>query len=169
MLKVGGKRRRVSRFFPGGYYLGVSRSAVCLESRNEDLAALMRRMRICEEGGTGIDKVIEAVEMFQLPAPDFTAITTMQPGFTKAALFAHRKLTDMDSKDRIRACYQHACLRFVSGSRMTNPSLRQRFAIKPGNAAQASRLIREALKAGVIKLYDPDVRDRDRSYLPFWT
>jgi predicted HTH transcriptional regulator len=40
-------------------------------SRNEDLAALMRRMSICEEGGTGIDKVIEAVESFQLPAPDF--------------------------------------------------------------------------------------------------
>src|SRR5205823_5567187 len=66
-------------------------------SRNGDLAALMRRMKICEEGGTGIDKVIEAVEAFQLPAPDFAAIMTMQPGFTKATLFAHRKLADMDS------------------------------------------------------------------------
>jgi ATP-dependent DNA helicase RecG len=137
-------------------------------SRNEDLAALMRRMKICEEGGTGIDKVIEAVELFQLPAPDFAAITTMQPGSTKATLFAHRKLTEMDSKDRIRACYQHACLCFVTGRKMTNTSLRKRFAIKPESSSQASRLIREALNAEVIKLYDPEVRDRDRSYVPFW-
>ena len=137
-------------------------------SRNEDLAALMRRMKICQEGGTGVDKVIEAVEAFQLPAPDLAAITTMQPGFTKATLFAHRKLADMGSKDRIRACYQHACLCFVTGQKMTNSSLRKRFAIKPESSSQASRLIREALNAEVIKLYDPDVRDRDRSYVPFW-
>jgi ATP-dependent DNA helicase RecG len=102
------------------------------------------------------------------PAPDFTAISTTQPGFTKATLFAPRKLNEMDSKERIWACYQHACLCFVTGSRMTNTSLRNRFGIKPESSAQASRLIREALKTQVIKLYDPDVRDRDRSYVPFW-
>jgi predicted HTH transcriptional regulator len=138
------------------------------KSRNEILAAVMRRMKICEEAGTGIDKVITAVEAFQLPAPDFTAITTMQPGFTKATLFAPRKLNEMDSKERTRACYQHACLCFVTGSRMTNSSLRNRFGIKPESSAQAPRLIREALKTQVIKLYDPDMRDRDRSYVPFW-
>ncbi len=137
-------------------------------SRNEDLAALMRRMHICEEGGTGIDKVVAAVEAFQLPAPDFLAITTTQPGSTKAVLYAHQKLTEMDPKDRIRACYQHACLMFVMNKRMTNPSIRERFGIEAKNASQASRLIKEAVSAGVIKLYDPDVRDRDRSYVPFW-
>jgi ATP-dependent DNA helicase RecG len=137
-------------------------------SRNEDLAALMRRMKICEEGGTGIDKVVASVEAFQLPAPDFTAITTTQPGSTKATLYAHQKLTEMDSKDRIRACYQHACLLFVMNKRMTNPSLRERFGIKAESAAQASRLIREAVNSGLVKLYDAEVRDRDRSYVPFW-
>jgi restriction endonuclease S subunit len=78
-------------------------------SRNEGLAAMMRRMSVCEERGSGIDKVIEAVELFQLPAPDFT----VPPGFTKATLFAPQKLTDMDSNARIRACYQHACLCLV--------------------------------------------------------
>ena len=133
-------------------------------SRNEGLAALMRRMKICEEGGTGIDKVVEAIEAFQLPAPDFTAIMTMQPGFTKATLFAHKKLSDMDSKDRIRACYQHACLCFVTGRRMTNPSLRQRFGIDQKNASQASRIIKETLMAKMIKLYDSD-RATSRSEL----
>ena len=51
---------------------------------------------------------------------------------------------------------------------MTNASLRSRFGIEGKNASQASRLIREALGAEVIKLFDPEVRDRDRSYLPFW-
>ncbi|NEP12862.1 MAG: transcriptional regulator, partial [Symploca sp. SIO2C1] len=41
------------------------------QSRNEDLAAFMRRINICEERGSGIDKVVHSVEVFQLPAPEF--------------------------------------------------------------------------------------------------
>lgn len=37
----------------------------------EYLASLMRRFRICEERGSGIDKVIVQIEMFQLPPPLF--------------------------------------------------------------------------------------------------
>jgi ATP-dependent DNA helicase RecG len=137
-------------------------------SRNEGLAALMRRMNICEEGGTGIDKVVDAIEAFQLPAPDFTAITTMQPGSTKATLYAHQRLIDMDSKDRIRACYQHACLCHVSARKMTNTTLRQRFGIEEQNSAKASRIIAETVKAELIKPFDPDASKRYLSYVPFW-
>ena len=38
-------------------------------SRNEKLAALMRRLGICEELGTGWDKIVESCERLQLPAP----------------------------------------------------------------------------------------------------
>lgn len=69
-------------------------------------------MKICEEAGTGIDKVIASVEAFQLPAPDFAALLRT----TKATLFAHRKLADMDSHERVRACYQHASLCLASYS-----------------------------------------------------
>ena len=138
------------------------------KSRNEALAAMMRRMKICEEAGSGIDKVIEDVETFQLPAPDFTAITTSQPGFTKATLFAPRTLNEMDSHERIRACYQHACLCFVSGKRMTNTSMRKRFGIEEKNAAKASRIISDTLAAGQIKPFDPDQGKKYSSYLPFW-
>lgn len=138
------------------------------KSRNETLAAMMRRMRICEEAGTGIDKVIEAIEAFQLPAPDFTAITTTQPGFTKATLFGPRKLNDMDSNERVRAGYQHACLCFVAGGRMTNASMRQRFGIEEHNAARASRIIAETLEAGLIKPFNPVQGKKYASYLPFW-
>ena len=75
-------------------------------SRNGTLAGLLRRMDICEERGSGIDKVIAAVEEYQLPPPDFR--TTTQ--HTIAVLLAPRAFADMDRRERIRACYQHACL-----------------------------------------------------------
>ena len=64
-------------------------------SRNEGLASLMRLIGICEERGSGIDKVIRLVEMFQLPAPIFEA----PDGFTRSVLFAHRPLARMDRAD----------------------------------------------------------------------
>lgn len=133
-------------------------------SRNEALAGFMRRLNICEERGSGIDKVITAIEMYQMPPPDFR----VPPGSTQAFLFAPRGLPDMDSQERNRACYQHCVLRYVSGSYMTNASLRQRFGIEEKNSAKASRLIKDAVTAGLIKLHAAGVRDRDRKYVPFW-
>ena len=78
-------------------------------SRNEALASFMRRIGICEERGSGIDKVVFQTELFQLPAPLFE--TTKE--HTRVVLFAHREFKNMDKADRIRACYQHACLRYV--------------------------------------------------------
>ena len=99
------------------------------QSRNDALAAFMRRVGICEERGSGIDKVVAAVEVFQLPAPDFTVTER----HTRATLFAHKKLAQMTRKDRIRACYQHASLMYVSNKPMTNSSLRARFSIADKN------------------------------------
>ena len=138
------------------------------KSRNEVLAAMMRRMKICEEAGSGIDKVILAIEQFQLPPPNFEVIATTKPGSTKATLFAPRTLNEMNSHERIRACYQHACLCFVSGSRMTNTSMRNRFGIEKQNAAKASRIIADALAAGQIKPFDSNQGKKYASYLPFW-
>jgi len=131
-------------------------------SRNEALAAIMRRMNICEERGSGIDKVIAAVEEFQLPAPDFR--TT--PQHTVAVLFGPRDFAAMDGQDRIRACYQHACLWYVSGKQMTNTSLRERLKIPKESYQLASRIIRDAVKADLIRLKSGS--RKDASYVPFW-
>ena len=134
-------------------------------SRNEDLARLMRRLNICEERGTGIDKVISEVEIFQSPPPEFR----VTENHTIAILYAPRKLTTMDKQDRVRACYQHACLRFVSNDYMTNASLRQRFGLAEKNAAAASRIIADAVAAGLVKPHDPESKSRKLSkYVPFW-
>jgi len=134
------------------------------KSRNEALASLMRRFRICEERGSGIDKVVFQVELFQLPAPLFEA----PEGFTRTVLFAHKPVSAMDKADRVRACYLHACLRYVTRKPMTNTSVRERFGIAEKNASMASRLLNEAVEAGLIFVEDPDAGTRSRSYLPFW-
>jgi predicted HTH transcriptional regulator len=133
-------------------------------SRNEALASLMRRFRICEERGSGIDKVVFQVELFQLPAPLFES----PDGFTRSVLFAHKSLSAMDKTERVRACYLHACLRYVTRQPMTNASLRQRLGIDEKNIATASRLLGEAVESGLIVIADPDAGTRIRSYLPFW-
>lgn len=134
-------------------------------SRNESLAALMRRMNICEERGSGIDKVVSEVEDYQLPAPSFV----LKDQAMVVALYAHRVLREMSKDDRIRACYQHACLRYVSNEVMTNPSLRSRFEISEGNSAQASRIIAETVEAGLVKQANPDNKSRKlMQYHPFW-
>ena len=68
----------------------------------------------------------------------------------------------------MRAIYQHACLRYVNREQLTNTSVRERFGIEPANKATASRLIRDALEAGVIRLVNEDAGDRLRAYVPSW-
>lgn len=135
------------------------------QSRNDMLADLMRRLGICEEKGSGIDKVIFYNEVYQLPAPDIL----IQEKHTKVIMYSYKTLNQMDKKDKIRACYQHCCLRYVSNDKMTNQSLRDRFQIESKNAAIASRIIKEALKDNVIKEDDPESNSRKyKKYIPFW-
>lgn len=135
------------------------------QSRNEDLASFVRRLGICEEKGSGVDKVVALSETFQLPAPDFQTLEK----HTKAIMYAPKTLNAMDKKDRIRACYQHACLKYVSNDKMTNQSLRERFKIEDKNAAIASRIIKETIEEGLVKDEDENSTSRKYArYIPFW-
>lgn len=134
------------------------------KSRNEALASMMRRFRICEERGSGIDKVVSQTEIFQLPAPLFEAPAE----FTRTVLFSHRPLTKMGKEDRIRACYLHACLKYVQRDFLTNTSLRERFSIEEKNRSVASRLIKEATEVGMIAPYDPSAAPKMMKYVPWW-
>ncbi|MCE5278033.1 MAG: ATP-binding protein [Planctomycetaceae bacterium] len=134
-------------------------------SRNEALASFLRRAGICEERGSGVDKVVFQTEFYQLPAPLFEAVG----GHTRAILFAHRPFASMDKTDRIRACYLHACLQHVQRKRMNNSTLRERFGIEKQNSAQVSRIISDAIEAGVIRAHNPESESkRHASYVPFW-
>jgi ATP-dependent DNA helicase RecG len=163
MVEIYSDRVEISN--PGDPVVPVDRFIDGYQSRNERLADLMRRFAICEEKGSGVDKVIQAIELHQLPAPDFRA------GFKRfsVVLIAPRGFDVMDRNDRVRACYQHCCLRYVLHQKMTNQSLRERFKLPEEKNVLASQTIAATLEAGKIKVGDPaQTSTRYRSYLPFW-
>lgn len=114
---------------------------------------------------SGVDKVIKAAELFQLPAPDFR-VSELR---TTAVLFAHEDFSAMSKADRVRACYQHCCLMYVTNQRMSNQSLRERFGVPESKAATVSLVMGAAKEAGLIK---PDESESTSTryvrYLPFW-
>jgi ATP-dependent DNA helicase RecG len=135
------------------------------ESRNEILARFMRRLNICEERGSGIDKVVFECEYHQLPAPEII----VGDNYTRIILYGHKTFRQMDKQDKIRACYLHACLKYVSGEYMTNQSLRERFGIEEQNYPMASRIIAETIEARLIKDFDSESRSRKYAkYVPYW-
>jgi len=83
-------------------------------------------MGYCEEKGSGMDKVFFYNELYQLPPINVIAGGNR----TSVTIYSYKTLNDLDRKEKIRACYQHACLKYVSNEKMTNQSLRQRFKIK---------------------------------------
>jgi ATP-dependent DNA helicase RecG len=135
------------------------------KSRNEIMAALMRRLNICEERGSGIDRAIEAVEAFQLPAPKFIR----GEDYTRVILYSPIPLTRMATDDRVRACYQHACLYYVSNLPVNNQSVRRRFNIPKNNISFASKIIAETIEVGLIKSSDPEKASKKfAAYVPYW-
>lgn len=135
------------------------------QSRNELLARAMRRTKICEERGSGIDKVVFECELHQLPAPNFIS----GDNYTRVILYGPKTLRQMDKQDKIRACYQHCALKIVSGEFMTNQSLRERFGIEEKNYSIVSRIIGDGIDAGLIRLYDEDNKaKRYTKYVPWW-
>ncbi|ULO00741.1 putative transcriptional regulator (AlbA domain) [Campylobacter sp. RM5004] len=135
------------------------------KSRNDKLANLMRIMGICEERGSGVDKVIDSVEFYQLPAPEFTN----DGDYFQAILFSYMPLEDMTKQDRIRATYQHCCLKWASRDVMTNASLRARFKIGDKQHSKASKIISDTLEVGLIKQQDPENKStKHTKYVPYF-
>lgn len=135
------------------------------QSRNERLADLMRRMGICEEKGSGIDKVVGAAEVYQLPAPSFGSSGIR----TQVTIYGQVKIAAMDRADRIRACYQHCSLKYVMSERMTNQTLRQRFGLPESKSAIVSQAIAATVDANLIKLDEKvGTSKKYARYVPIW-
>jgi ATP-dependent DNA helicase RecG len=124
----------------------------------------MRRIGVCEERGSGFDKVVSQTEFYQLPAPEID----IYDNHTRVTLFAHRSFAEMSKEDRIGACYLHACLKRVNRDYATNSSLRERFNIDEKNSSMISRLLKQTLESGLIKFADETTSDKHKKYLPYW-
>ncbi|MGI4981307.1 MAG: ATP-binding protein [Janthinobacterium lividum] len=135
------------------------------ESRNERLARAFRRYRICEERGSGLIKAGTGIELYGLPPIQFEEGTN----HFKVTLFAPRTFAQMTVPERLNACYQHAQLRYFSGSAMTNKSLRERLKMPERQRSMVSVLIQDAVDAELIVSADPENKSRKfAEYIPSW-
>ena len=134
------------------------------KSRNEKLASLMRSLRICEELGTGWDKIVIACELMQLPAPKIE----IYEDSTKVILYAQIPFSNLSMEEKLWSCYLHACIKYVQNENLTNSSLRERFALPESSSGSISRLIKEAVNKQMIKPLDPETAPRYMKYIPVW-
>ncbi len=133
------------------------------KSRNERLASLMRRLRMCEELGTGWDKIVISCELQQLPTPHIRIYDEN----TKVILFSHKDFFDLSPDDKLWACYMHACVKYIQSEFLTNSSLRERFGLEVSSSASVSRLIKEACEKDFIKKLE-NTAPKHTKYVPIW-
>ncbi len=133
-------------------------------ARNAMLSNLMLQMRLCENHGTGWDRIAMETEAAGLPSP----VIHMDDDAMRVTILGPRKLTSMRQEDQTWAVYAHACLQYANHQHLTNGSLRARFGIATQNSSQVSRLISTAMGDGLIELFDDTVGTKSRSYVPYW-
>lgn len=136
------------------------------KSRNMLISSLMRRMKFCEELGSGWDKVVESCEENAFPTP---SVYSDENG-TRVLLREPTPFKNMSAEDKIWNCYMHACICFSKGSVMTNSSLRTRFQLDSSNTNQVmiSALINTTKEHNLIKILDASSSRKDRKYIPYW-
>ena len=134
------------------------------KSRNEQIAALSRRMKMCEEAGGGWDKAVIACEAMHLPAP---RVNVYDESF-KVTLKTKIAFSNLLLEEKLWTCYLHACIKFIQGEHMTNSSLRARFGIGDSLQASISRVIKECVDGNLIKPLDPSTAPRYMKYVPYW-
>lgn len=134
------------------------------KSRNEKLAALSRNLKICEELGTGWDKIVLECEMRQLPAPKIDIYEDNM----KVTLYTEIPFSKLSLEERLWSCYLHTCLKWVSGEQTSNSSLRKRFGLAQTSSGTISRLIKEAVSRKLIRPADPETAPRYMKYIPSW-
>ena len=134
------------------------------KSRNEKIAYLMRRLGICEELGSGWDKIILSCEEAFLPSPEIEVYKEN----TKVTFFSNKAYSQFSTEEKLHACYFHACIQYVQKEYLTNASLRQRFNLGEEAKVSISRLIKDAVDKKLIKIFDPETAPRYMRYVPFW-
>lgn len=137
------------------------------KSRNEKLSDMLRRMKICEKRGSGVDRAIFAIEVAQLPPPK---IEDKENDGVRVTIYSKKELSKLTKEEQCRACYFHSCIQHViQQDGLTNASLCKRLGIEEQNKAIASRIIKRTLEKGWIKEFDPaNKSNRYKKYIPYW-
>lgn len=134
------------------------------KSRNPKFATLMRTAGLCEQLGSGVDKALREVERAMLPPPLIQSVE----GSTSVTIFMNKPFNQLTADDRVRACYQHACLMYEAGDPMSNGSLRVRLGLGEKQYPQVSNVIGDAIAAGRIRPLNEGQANRIARYVPYW-
>lgn len=135
------------------------------KARNERVVDVMRRLKICEVRGSGIDRVIQGVELLQLPAPKFEN----DENAFKVYIYAYKPFEKLTITEKLRALEQHITLLYIYQQYATNESLRVRFGLGEKKISVISNLVALAKEASLIKNFDPkSMSKRYVKYIPFW-
>lgn len=135
------------------------------KARNERMVDIMRRLKICEIRGSGIDRTIEAVELLQLPAPKFEN----SDNAFKVFIYTYKPFEQLTTQEKLRALYQHVTLLFIQQDFATNETLRLRFGLGEKKASLISKLVASAKESHLIKNFDPSSESkRYVKYVPIW-
>lgn len=145
--------------------LSVDRIIDNEEPRNELLARTMYHFGICEDRGSGIDRALGAIEFYNLPPLKFEEL----PSTFKVTIYSPREYQDMSLDERVRACYQHCVLRYLANEKMTNQTFRKRLKVAKTNHSFVSKIIKQTVAEGKIKVGDPDSKStKFTCYVPVW-
>ena len=163
MVEIFDERIEVSN--PGKLLVDVDRIIdTAPHARNERIANFLRIVHICEARGSGFDRIEEGMREWKIPAPKVETTDD----FCRTTLFWHRSLSEWSKEEKVRTCYIYTCYCYVNGVEVSNAVLRERFGISDANKAMASRIIKDTLSAGKIKLADPQAAVKMRRYIPYW-
>ena len=156
---------RIEATNPGKLLVDVDRIIdTAPHARNEKMANYLRLVHICEARGSGFDRMEEGMRDWKIPAPK---VETTED-FCRTMLYWHSSLSQWSKEEKIRTCYIYVCYCYVNGIDATNTVLRERFGVADKNKATVSRIIRDTVEKGYIRLYDDSTAPRYYKYIPYW-
>ncbi|MCR4954297.1 MAG: putative DNA binding domain-containing protein [Treponema sp.] len=134
-------------------------------SRNENIAGFMHKCGICEERGSGFDKIILVTGEQGIISP---RIEIQDNQFTKVVLFSKLPFDTIPKEEKIHTCYMQACLAYVNFSAITNSDVRKIFGLEENDKVKSSRIIKDTLNQNLIKPVDKESAPRHMKYIPIW-
>ena len=156
---------RIEATNPGRLLVDVDRIIdTAPHARNEKIAKFLRLVHICEARGSGFDRMEEGMRDFKIPAPKVET----SDDFCRTMLYWHASLSNWSKEEKIRTCYLYVCYCYVNAIEVSNATVRERFGISEPNKAMASRIIKDTMLSGKIKLSDPNAAVKQRKYIPYW-
>lgn len=134
-------------------------------SRNPELANILSKFQIIESRGTGIDKVVYALEKEHLPALEILSKGTTA---TQVTIRAQKTFKDLSITEKNESIYWDASLKYVNDLKISNSSVRKSFGLNNKDSSLVSKAINSCIDAKLIKPYDKNASKRFMEYIPYW-